>query len=50
LRDPLRGQHFRLAGIIKERKFKATGDHKLADQHSPPDIPAYLKPFVKIAC
>jgi hypothetical protein len=36
--------------FIKERKFIATGDKKWADQLSPPDIPAYLKPFVKIAC
>ncbi|NLT68452.1 MAG: transposase [Acidobacteria bacterium] len=36
--------------IIKERKFKASGDEKWADQLSPPDIPAFLRPFVKFAC
>jgi hypothetical protein len=44
---------YRIAGffidrIITERKFNATGDMKWADQLSPPDIPAYLKPFVAI--
>jgi hypothetical protein len=41
---------FFIERIIKERKFNATGDSKCADQLSPPDILAYLKPFVAINC
>jgi hypothetical protein len=36
--------------IIKDRKFNATIDHIWADQLSPPQVHAYLKPFVKVAC
>jgi hypothetical protein len=33
--------------IINERKYNATGDMKWAEQLSPPEVPAYLKPFVQ---
>jgi len=38
---------FVLDNTIKERKFKATGDKTWFDRLSPPEIPSYLKPFVK---
>jgi hypothetical protein len=33
-----------------EKRFNATIDHIWADQLSPPQVHAYLKPFVKVAC
>jgi hypothetical protein len=32
---------------VKQRKFEATGDKHWFDQLSPPEIPAFLQPFVK---
>jgi hypothetical protein len=38
---------FVLNVTVKERKFKAIGDKHWFDQLSPPQIPAFLQPFVK---